>query len=135
MRLVPRAASCASIRSPLGSSASIALRSPLPASSHITPDGTATRVAQRHRGVLASSRARSRKPRHLGVMAAIDAGVRLNPGCPDTGSTSGRGRNPVRSEEHTSELQSLMRISYAVFCLKKKKTKQKHNYITINHDI
>src|SRR3546814_6849927 len=30
-----------------------------------------------------------------------------------------------RSEEHTSELQSLMRISYAVFCLKKKKTK--HN--------
>src|SRR3546814_5150382 len=31
-----------------------------------------------------------------------------------------RGR-PCRSEEHTSELQSLMRISYAVFCLKKKK--------------
>src|SRR3546814_1346240 len=30
--------------------------------------------------------------------------------------------NQVRSEEHTSELQSLMRISYAVFCLKKKKT-------------
>src|SRR3546814_7847009 len=32
-------------------------------------------------------------------------------------------RNPGRSEEHTSELQSLMRISYAVFCLKKKITK------------
>src|SRR3546814_1321808 len=31
-----------------------------------------------------------------------------------------------RSEEHTSELQSLMRISYAVFCLKKKKTKQQN---------
>src|SRR3546814_1904536 len=30
-------------------------------------------------------------------------------------------RTDVRSEEHTSELQSLMRISYAVFCLKKKK--------------
>src|SRR3546814_5840421 len=30
----------------------------------------------------------------------------------------------LRSEEHTSELQSLMRISYAVFCLKKKKKKQ-----------
>src|SRR3546814_6774818 len=30
-------------------------------------------------------------------------------------------RSMVRSEEHTSELQSLMRISYAVFCLKKKK--------------
>src|SRR3546814_9134184 len=33
----------------------------------------------------------------------------------------GFGRLPIRSEEHTSELQSLMRISYAVFCLKKKK--------------
>src|SRR3546814_7123918 len=32
-----------------------------------------------------------------------------------------------RSEEHTSELQSLMRISYAVFCLKKKKTKKLRN--------
>src|SRR3546814_8173716 len=30
------------------------------------------------------------------------------------------GTGPTRSEEHTSELQSLMRISYAVFCLKKK---------------
>src|SRR3546814_4674360 len=36
-----------------------------------------------------------------------------------------------RSEEHTSELQSLMRISYAVFCLKKKKTKQQKKNITI----
>src|SRR3546814_2960147 len=34
----------------------------------------------------------------------------------------------VRSEEHTSELQSLMRISYAVFCLKKKKQLQKNKY-------
>src|SRR3546814_10809633 len=32
----------------------------------------------------------------------------------------------TRSEEHTSELQSLMRISYAVFCLKKKKEKHKN---------
>src|SRR3546814_3500948 len=32
----------------------------------------------------------------------------------------GEGRRRLRSEEHTSELQSLMRISYAVFCLKKK---------------
>src|SRR3546814_4012485 len=35
----------------------------------------------------------------------------------------------MRSEEHTSELQSLMRISYAVFCLKKKK----HIYLTTYH--
>src|SRR3546814_6134515 len=33
----------------------------------------------------------------------------------------------MRSEEHTSELQSLMRISYAVFCLKKKQQKQSSN--------
>src|SRR3546814_5271058 len=39
-----------------------------------------------------------------------------------------RERN--RSEEHTSELQSLMRISYAVFCLKKKKTKRDNHKIT-----
>src|SRR3546814_8418726 len=37
---------------------------------------------------------------------------------------------PSRSEEHTSELQSLMRISYAVFCLKKKNTiKRTHMHI------
>src|SRR3546814_1358248 len=36
------------------------------------------------------------------------------------------GAGPSRSEEHTSELQSLMRISYAVFCLKKKNNKHKH---------
>src|SRR3546814_3230026 len=42
-------------------------------------------------------------------------------------------RRPRRSEEHTSELQSLMRISYAVFCLKKKKKQQnkKQRHITI----
>src|SRR3546814_3695580 len=36
----------------------------------------------------------------------------------------------LRSEEHTSELQSLMRISYAVFCLKKKKKKDHPNHAT-----
>src|SRR3546814_9153699 len=39
--------------------------------------------------------------------------------------------SPPRSEEHTSELQSLMRISYAVFCLKKKK--ETRNTITAAH--
>src|SRR3546814_3539620 len=37
------------------------------------------------------------------------------------------GEGAERSEEHTSELQSLMRISYAVFCLKKKTTKAREN--------
>src|SRR3546814_6004339 len=36
------------------------------------------------------------------------------------------GLDLYRSEEHTSELQSLMRISYAVFCLKKKNNKESH---------
>src|SRR3546814_8354186 len=47
---------------------------------------------------------------------------------------------PMRSEEHTSELQSLMRISYAVFCLQKKKQKITHlkqdlHHYTYNHSI
>src|SRR3546814_7602883 len=62
-----------------------------------------------------------------------------------TGGTTGLPKGAMlthqnltaRSEEHTSELQSLMRISYAVFCLKKKKKHQNtHKTITINtnHD-
>src|SRR3546814_7520760 len=43
--------------------------------------------------------------------------------------TSGRCSRAIRSEEHTSELQSLMRISYAVFCLKKKKITQLRQHI------
>src|SRR3546814_3880676 len=39
-----------------------------------------------------------------------------------------------RSEEHTSELQSLMRISYAVFCLKKKKKNKKSTFITLHNN-
>src|SRR3546814_2445965 len=38
----------------------------------------------------------------------------------------------VRSEEHTSELQSLMRISYAVFCLKKKKKRKQNRHMQVN---
>src|SRR3546814_3883565 len=49
-------------------------------------------------------------------------------------STPISGRSGLmRSEEHTSELQSLMRISYAVFCLKKKKNNTKHTYRHSNH--
>src|SRR3546814_1295720 len=43
------------------------------------------------------------------------------PGLRSEGWLAGVVDAPTRSEEHTSELQSLMRISYAVFCLKKKK--------------
>src|SRR3546814_8788590 len=41
-----------------------------------------------------------------------------------------QGMKGWRSEEHTSELQSLMRISYAVFCLKKKRAKQTQKILT-----
>src|SRR3546814_3410726 len=47
------------------------------------------------------------------------------------------GRDKFRSEEHTSELQSLMRISYAVFCLKKKTSRRntpKHASHIISHN-
>src|SRR3546814_6861558 len=43
-----------------------------------------------------------------------------------------RGCVPSRSEEHTSELQSLMRISYAVFCLKKKINNKDIDFITLS---
>src|SRR3546814_2045222 len=56
---------------------------------------------------------------------SVGAGIKVHAGCGSHASTSDwRKRAKIsssRSEEHTSELQSLMRISYAVFCLKKKK--------------
>src|SRR3546814_9239248 len=68
---------------------------------------------------------------------ASGPGPRLALGPADVGHLLGLGGAPqlipaavlpTRSEEHTSELQSLMRISYAVFCLKKKKRKSKNTY-------
>src|SRR3546814_5786835 len=59
-------------------------------------------------------RARGRAGQPVARLFDDEAGYR------DGGDDSDRGREAERSEEHTSELQSLMRISYAVFCLKKK---------------
>src|SRR3546814_1859968 len=59
------------------------------------------------------------------VNAAIRArghGARHRHGIDVSGNLHGAHIGKSRSEEHTSELQSLMRISYAVFCLKKKTT-------------
>src|SRR3546814_8915812 len=54
-------------------------------------------------------------------------GADRSAGRDSAGRGAGAGSDPgMRSEEHTSELQSLMRISYAVFCLKKKTTEQSH---------
>src|SRR3546814_7872483 len=67
------------------------------------------------------------------ILARAEKPLAIIPGCADQWNAAGkRFENPdgwdarkrlniKRSEEHTSELQSLMRISYAVFCLKKKK--------------
>src|SRR3546814_9229825 len=53
---------------------------------------------------------------------------------PDTGlTTTDIGIDTQRSEEHTSELQSLMRISYAVFCLKKKKKTKDYKTTELHH--
>src|SRR3546814_2402098 len=49
---------------------------------------------------------------------------------PDFRAHQSPSRHASRSEEHTSELPSLMRISYAVFCLKKKKTLPQHHPTT-----
>src|SRR3546814_9025473 len=46
-----------------------------------------------------------------------------------------KGREKIRSEEHTSELQSLMRISYAVFCLKKKNNLTRNNNKKSNNKV
>src|SRR3546814_9781179 len=50
--------------------------------------------------------------------------------CACTETSSAETGSSARSEEHTSELQSLMRISYAVFCLKKKNQINTHTHCT-----
>src|SRR3546814_1337602 len=91
---------------------------------------------RRGRGGVGTIR-RDRPHLHL-VLAVREAAVDLR-------RDAGRERRPVeralerrvgragRSEEHTSELQSLMRISYAVFCLKKKKRKTQMTILN-HHD-
>src|SRR3546814_3682647 len=68
---------------------------------------------------------RSTLPCHIGQNRSRPTGR-------DRAATSGRPNEKAhRSEEHTSELQSLMRISYAVFCLKKKK--KTHTPVTLRY--
>src|SRR3546814_2929871 len=79
-----------------------------------------TRAAAAHRrGTAAGAAPRRRRAGHRAT--ALDrAGSRARRRAAWLAAGAARGRT-ARSEEHTSELQSLMRISYAVFCLKKKK--------------
>src|SRR3546814_5429652 len=59
------------------------------------------------------------------AMGAVDQQIELFRQQPGFGGAARGAPFAFRSEEHTSELQSLMRISYAVFCLKKKKPNNK----------
>src|SRR3546814_8944058 len=63
----------------------------------------------------------------LDPAARADIGLAADEPCLGVGRLD-RRQGTVRSEEHTSELQSLMRISYAVFCLKKKNKKTRTQY-------
>src|SRR3546814_8256952 len=69
-------------------------------------------------------------------VAAVPATLKVIGAVPAGGLFDGEvAPGEARSEEHTSELQSLMRISYAVFCLKKKKQIQKIITTCHNHNI
>src|SRR3546814_2611067 len=74
---------------------------------------------------------RQRRPEQLGeeLVAQVRRAVRASVSAAGAGTTGAflSGGLDSRSEEHTSELQSLMRISYAVFCLKKKNKKQTYS--------
>src|SRR3546814_1613032 len=67
-------------------------------------------------GPLPALRVAGAPGRHVDPLGDHEGGVKPTPNWP---------MRLARSEEHTSELQSLMRISYAVFCLKKKKPNKK----------
>src|SRR3546814_8659981 len=69
-----------------------------------------------------------------GTIEADGASSACLGGASGTGAGLGGGVT-CRSEEHTSELQSLMRISYAVFCLKKKKDKTRRKRNENEHNI
>src|SRR3546814_5044453 len=82
--------------------------------------------ARRCGNIAASSRLKLASSSGWGVVSLVIAGVGSN--------AAEAPRKKCRSEEHTSELQSLMRISYAVFCLKKKKITHTTKYYDIQND-
>src|SRR3546814_2374884 len=78
-------------------------------------------------GIVGTDLSRPFDPRE--IIARLVDGSAFHEFKPDWGETL------VRSEEHTSELQSLMRISYAVFCLKKKKNNTQTTTSTLHPNI
>src|SRR3546814_8235806 len=93
--------------------------------------------ACRSGGSTGGSRGRATRAGSEGARGSGSCGAAwcASAACPRCPAATARRRCPAastsaRSEEHTSELQSLMRISYAVFCLKKKK-QQNGNQLTL----
>src|SRR3546814_7444013 len=72
-------------------------------------------------GSIQDRTAVSEPPRERGGRPAMSWNWSFRSRVREAAGASRRDRSIARSEEHTSELQSLMRISYAVLCLKKKK--------------
>src|SRR3546814_7785310 len=94
--------------------------------SHRRTDGASSPAGQRFHAKRLPGRALSCPHTHQGDQAAFllpNFGAAIL--AASNGSKSSVRPSSERSEEHTSELQSLMRISYAVFCLKKKKISKK----------
>src|SRR3546814_6284851 len=91
-------------------------------------DATALSVSRRSRAeirahlVLAGARVADPIARRGQAGAGFGVPDRRGRNAAGARADAGRVAMPCRSEEHTSELQSLMRISYAVFCLQKKNT-------------
>src|SRR3546814_9058050 len=96
---------------------------------HVALDGTGPHDGDLHNQIVKGPGFEARQHRHLRATLDLEGAERV--GLPDHrigARVLGRDgceieMDALRSEEHTSELQSLMRISYAGFCLKKKKTK------------
>src|SRR3546814_4554158 len=92
-------------------------------SDRLPVDPATARLASGHPARWSLARACAGRGRAGGGRGRGNDGAARSPGRILSDSrASGIAVQSGRSEEHTSELQSLMRISYAVFCLKKKKT-------------
>src|SRR3546814_3635906 len=88
-----------------------------------------TTLFRSHPGIYRPQQHHREQSQAVHVEWGLQLGVLIGSASQRRGHSGHTGQS-VRSEEHTSELQSLMRISYAVFCLQKKKT---HEYISQAH--
>src|SRR3546814_9375055 len=82
--------------------------------------GRACRICPAKHTASRSPAAQGKRLRLIAFRGGVPVQCQDEGGCVSIGSDHLRRPEMLRSEEHTSELQSLMRISYAVFCLKKK---------------